>query len=111
MHWTLHEIDMPQVNKIVTIFIYNMSKKVWKFMYCISGAVKILMFFISVRCREIQFKGNFHFVPKNVPATKNFGFIIIGFIETYLWEIQQETIRVLYKCPLYQDIRFVVCPS
>ena len=40
-------------------------RKVWKFIH-ISGALKILIFFTGVRFREIYFKGNIHFVPKNV---------------------------------------------
>ena len=35
----------------------------------------------------------------------------VRFIETYLWESQQETIRSLYKCPLYGGVHIIVYPS
>ena len=67
-HYQLYEIKMPQVNKIVTIYIYNKHKETVEVHTLYFRCRENPSVISRVRFREIYFIGNIYFVLKNVSA-------------------------------------------
>ena len=100
----MYEIDTAKHNSLTLyVRIYKLDN--------LHVVCEILVLYISVHFKEGHFKGNGYLVPNEIFTLWNVRFKIVRLIRTRSREIRLETIRSLYKCPLYGSVCFMVCPS